>query len=72
MDPQWLVWAKRLQAIAQTGLTYAKDPFDIERYESIRTVAAEMMAAGSGERSADYFVKLLGADVGYATPKVDV
>jgi ADP-ribose pyrophosphatase YjhB (NUDIX family) len=72
MDPQWLVWAKRLQAIAQTGLTYAKDPFDVERYQSIRLVTAEMMAAGSGEGSADSFVKLLSTDVGYATPKVDV
>ena len=50
MDPQWLVWAKRLQAIAQTGLTYAKDPFDIERYASIRSVAAEMMAASWGTK----------------------
>ena len=72
MDPQWLVWAKGLQAVAQTGLTYAKDPFDIERYESIRSVAAEMMAAGSGEGSVAFFVKLLSTDVGYATPKVDV
>ena len=72
MDPRWLVWAKRLQAIAQTGLTYAKDPFDVERYQSIRLVASEMMAAGSGEGSADSFVKLLSMDVGYATPKVDV
>ncbi|MGC9327008.1 MAG: NUDIX hydrolase N-terminal domain-containing protein [Candidatus Hinthialibacter sp.] len=23
MDPQWLKWAKRLQAISQTRLTYA-------------------------------------------------
>jgi ADP-ribose pyrophosphatase YjhB (NUDIX family) len=29
------------------------------------------MAAGSGEQSADFFVKL-STDVGYATPKVDV
>jgi ADP-ribose pyrophosphatase YjhB (NUDIX family) len=72
MDPQWLVWAKKLQAIAQTGLTYARDPFDIERYESIRLVAAEMMAAGSGEQSVDFFVELLNKDVGYATPKIDV
>jgi ADP-ribose pyrophosphatase YjhB (NUDIX family) len=72
MNPEWLMWAKRLQAVAQTGLTYAKDPFDIERYESIRSVAAEMMAMGSGEGSAAFFVKLLSTDVGYATPKVDV
>jgi ADP-ribose pyrophosphatase YjhB (NUDIX family) len=72
MDPKWLMWAKRLQAIAQTGLTYAKDHFDIERYESIRLVAAEMMAAGSRDQGVESFVKVLSADVGYATPKVDV
>jgi ADP-ribose pyrophosphatase YjhB (NUDIX family) len=72
MDPRWLKWAKKLQGIAQTGLTYAEDPFDVERYESIRLMAAEMMAAGSGEKSVDFFVKLLSKEVGYATPKVDV
>jgi len=72
MDPKWLAWAKKLQAIAQTGLTYAMDPFDIDRYESIRLVAAEMMALGSGEQRSDFFVKLLSKDSGYATPKVDV
>ena len=44
MDPPWLTWAKKLQAIAQTGLTYARDPYDRERYTSVRQVAAEMMA----------------------------
>jgi len=72
MDPHWLTWAKKLQAIAQTGLTYAKDPYDVDRYESVRLVAAEMMAAGSGLQNVDFFVKLLNTDVGYATPKVDV
>ena len=69
--PQWLAWARRLQATAQTGLTYARDPFDIERYESIRSIAAEMMAFGSGEPVAT-FVKIFRLDGGYATPKVDV
>jgi len=72
MDPQWLTWAKKLQAISQTGLTYAKDPYDFERYESVRLVAAEMMAVGSGVQCAGLFVDLFKADVGYATPKVDV
>ena len=40
-----LGWAKRLQAIAQTGLTYAKDQYDIERYRSVRQIAAEILAA---------------------------
>jgi ADP-ribose pyrophosphatase YjhB (NUDIX family) len=72
MDPQWLTWAKALQAIAQTGLTYAKDPYDVERYHSVTRIAAEMMAAGSGEQGSDFFVKLFSVDIGYATPKVDV
>lgn len=72
MDPQWMTWAKRLQAIAQTGLTYAKDPYDIERYESVRRIAAEMMAAGSGGQDVMRFVKLMSAETGYATPKVEV
>jgi len=27
MEPQWLQWAKRLQAMAQNGLTFAENPF---------------------------------------------
>jgi ADP-ribose pyrophosphatase YjhB (NUDIX family) len=72
MDPQWLSWAKRLAAIAQTGLTYAKDQFDTERYESARRVAAEMMAYGSQTPDVEVFLKMFRADSGYATPKVDV
>ncbi len=68
---QWFEWAQRLQAIAQTGLTYAKDPFDIERYQAIQEIAAEIMSAGAGTDISivkDLFV----AQAGYATPKVDV
>jgi len=31
----WIRWARELRAIAQTGLTYARDPFDVERYEAV-------------------------------------
>ena len=68
----WLAWARRLQAISQTGLTYAKDPFDKERYEAIREIAAEIMADGVGVTDASRIVDLFKGDVGYATPKVDV
>ena len=69
--PRWLTWARDLQALAQSGLTYAESPFDRERYESIRQIAAGMMAAGSDadmQRVLDLFT---GQD-GYATPKVVV
>lgn len=69
--PPWLDWAQRLQAIAQSGLTYCKDKFDIQRYEQIRGIAAEIMANGSGLDSTRV-EKLFAGQAGYATPKVDV
>ena len=48
MEPAWLAWARRLSALAQTGLTFAENPYDIERYTAIRTIAAEMMPRGMG------------------------
>jgi ADP-ribose pyrophosphatase YjhB (NUDIX family) len=71
MEPDWLVWARQLQAIAQTGLAYVKDPFDRERYEQVRAVAARMMAAPSGLDAARLEV-LFGNEEGYATPKLGV
>ncbi|HMJ22738.1 MAG TPA: NUDIX hydrolase N-terminal domain-containing protein, partial [Terriglobales bacterium] len=65
-----LSWTKRLQAIAQTGLTYAKDEYDIERYRNVRQVAAEMLAAKISGVSATQLVDLFARDIGYATPKV--
>ena len=47
MDSDWLRWVRRLQGIAQTGLTYSKDAYDVARYTEIRRIAAEMMAGGS-------------------------
>jgi ADP-ribose pyrophosphatase YjhB (NUDIX family) len=70
-EPQWLVWARELQAIAQNGLTFSSDRFDIERYHAVRAIAAAMMAAGSGTDQA-LIVDLFAKQSGYATPKVDV
>ena len=44
----WLKWANELQVIAQAGLTYASDSYDIERYLRIREIVAEMIASGAG------------------------
>jgi ADP-ribose pyrophosphatase YjhB (NUDIX family) len=68
---KWLNWSKRLQAIGQNGLTFASDPFDVERYEAVREIAAEMLAQGSG-LSIDTVRGILTQEQGYATPKVDV
>jgi len=70
-EPAWLGWARALQALAQTGLHYAKDRFDIERYEEARAIAVSMMAAGA-EEPTPRITELFRQDTGYATPKVVV
>ena len=35
-EPKWLLWARELQAIAQTGLAFTEDPYDLERYQRLR------------------------------------
>lgn len=68
---KWLEWAQKLQAIAQIGLTYNQNPFDVERYQKIQAIAAEMMATYSNVEPR-VVLDLFAREVGYATPKVDV
>lgn len=71
MEPKWLEWAKRLQAIAQNGLTFASNPFDIERYQAVLQIAAEMMSTDTDVETSQV-VEFFAKETGYATPKVDV
>ena len=50
MESQWLTYAKRLQAIASTGLYFSKDQFDRERYQEIADIANGMLAELPGRR----------------------
>lgn len=45
MNDKWIDYAIRIQSIAQAGLQYGKDKFDIERYEELRKISAEMISA---------------------------
>ena len=71
MNASLIQWAQKLQALSQTGLTYAQDPYDRERYEELRQIAAEMMALPLHAAPAE-LVNLFRAEEGYATPKIDV
>lgn len=71
MRPVWLEHIRRLQAIAQTGLAYAQDPFNMQRYGVLQDTAVQLLADLTGaeiERVEDLFI----GDSGYATPKTDV
>jgi len=73
-DPNSSVWiqtAQRIQAIAQTGLTYAVDAYDVERYGELSAIAASMLAGPDAEKI-DLATLLFASERGYATPKVDV
>ncbi|NLM09922.1 MAG: NUDIX hydrolase [Clostridiaceae bacterium] len=71
MEPKWLSWAKQLQSIAQAGLAYSKDKYDIERFQQIRDLSAEILNEYTGickEKIKNLFCN----ETGYQTPKVDI
>ena len=71
MEPDWLTWARKIQAIAQNGLAYSKDPFDIERFEELRELSVEILQRYT-DSDAPGIRDLLAGERGHATPKVDV
>jgi hypothetical protein len=71
MEPKWLDWAKQLQSIAQAGLTYSKDVYDLERFELIRNISVEMLSQQTGMEMA-VIKDLFASETGYATPKIDI
>jgi ADP-ribose pyrophosphatase YjhB (NUDIX family) len=70
-EVKWLDWAKQIQSIAQIGLTYAKDVYDLERYEALRQISVDIVdnytSAGSEIINLSF-----ANEKGYATPKVDI
>ena len=70
-EPDWLVWAREIQATAQTGLAFTRDPYDAERYHALQRLPARIMAAHT---AADLtrIEALFESESGYASPKVGV
>ncbi len=67
----WLDMAKRLQALAQAGLTFSENKYDIDRYEQIRQLSTEIMRDFTG-MDMHTLVDVFASEKGYQTPKVDV
>lgn len=71
MKYPWLQVAQQLQSIAQAGLTFGENKYDIERYEQIMELSRRIIADHTDlvyERIKDVF----SLEKGYLTPKVDV
>jgi len=71
MQPKWLSWAKQLQSIAQAGIEFTNNPYDRERYESIRALSIEILNEYT-QIDNKRLVDLFANESGYQTPKVDV
>ena len=67
---KWLSWAIEIQSLAQAGLAYTANVYDIERYERLREIAAEMLAEKTGE-TLEKVKGLFCNETGYQTPKID-
>ena len=70
MNDKWLDFAMQIQSIAQEGLAYATGHFDLMRYEKLRRIAAEMIAART-DIPAGKVYGLFCNETGYQTPKID-
>ncbi|OXM87099.1 NUDIX hydrolase [Paenibacillus rigui] len=71
MDNRGIEWAKKIQAIAQAGLTYSRDGYDLERFEELRAISVDMIAAYA-DMEIEKVAGLFANDSGYCTPKVEV
>jgi ADP-ribose pyrophosphatase YjhB (NUDIX family) len=67
----WLEMAKRMQALAQSGLEYSDNKYDRDRYQQMRQLSLEIMQDFTGLRM-DKLIGAFASEQGYQTPKVDV
>jgi ADP-ribose pyrophosphatase YjhB (NUDIX family) len=68
---QLLIQAQRLQALAQAGLAYSTNPYDLERYEEIRAISVKLLQELT-EEPLEKIIRVFAAEDGYQTPKVDI
>lgn len=69
--PRFLMWAREIQALAQTGLHYAQDKYQRDRCQRLMEIAAEMISQNAGVEYQP-LLNSFNAQIGYATPKIDV
>jgi ADP-ribose pyrophosphatase YjhB (NUDIX family) len=71
VSEKWLEWSQQLQSIAQAGIEYSKDPYDLERFQELRHISAEIIAEYT-DHNFEEVANLFANETGYQTPKVDV
>lgn len=67
----WIQVAQRIQAIAQTGLEFCKNEYDLERYRELREISVDIFKNHSLHTEQE-IVNFFASETGYPTPKIDV
>jgi ADP-ribose pyrophosphatase YjhB (NUDIX family) len=69
--PQWLQWAREIQSLSQTGLTFSQSEYEKERFVRLAEIAAHIVQRYSDVEKETALENFL-IQPGYATPKIDV
>jgi len=68
---QLLLLAKQVQALAENGLHFSENDFDLDRYQSLEEISLRMLSLITGLKDETIRVNTPEKN-GYRTPKVDV
>lgn len=71
MNNELLILAKRVQAIAESGLHYTESDWDIDRYKDLEKIGMEMISKITNQ-PIEVVEVVLPDRYGYKTPKIDV
>lgn len=69
--PRWLEWAREIQSLSQTGLTFSQTRYETQRYRRLMELAAEIVESHT-HLPRDSLIEDFLRQPGYATPKIDV
>jgi ADP-ribose pyrophosphatase YjhB (NUDIX family) len=70
-DSVWLNWARKLDAMARIGATFAENPYEARRYAELAAISRAMLAELAARPEVELPDLYLPSE-GYVTPKVDV
>ena len=71
MSFDWLKIAQEIQSIAQAGLSYTDNKFDLERYRRLRELSVIILKEYT-DTPIHKIRKLFASEEGYQTPKIDI
>jgi ADP-ribose pyrophosphatase YjhB (NUDIX family) len=71
MKEKWLDWAREIQSLCQTGLAFASNDYETQRYKRLIEISSEILSEHTNLDKSN-LEKVLMEQPGYATPKIDV